>query len=182
MKSNSVSKLYPKLSALAIATGLFFTAGSSVAFASDDGKKAYEANCQACHQPNGKGLPGAFPPLAGNPNVTNDKLHVVRTILKGASGPLEVNGQKYNAVMPPMQHISDDDIADIANYVLSSWGNKGAEVTEDEVEEVRVELGLKDRAEGQPHQGATAAEVSYKGAPSTVSGGKMMRTPGASRH
>jgi len=179
MKSNSVSKLYPKLSALAIATGLFLTAGSSVASASDDGKKAYEANCQACHQPNGQGLAGAFPPLAGNPNVTNDKLHVVRTILKGASGPLEVNGQKYNAVMPPMQHISDDDIADIANYVLSSWGNKGAEVTEDEVEEVRVELGLKDRAEGQPHQGSTAAEVSYKGAPSTVSGGKMMRTPGA---
>ncbi|GAB3297133.1 cytochrome D1 domain-containing protein [Pseudidiomarina andamanensis] len=179
MKPNSVSKLYPKLSALAIATGLFLTAGSSVASASDDGKKAYEANCQACHQPNGQGLAGAFPPLAGNPNVTNDKLHVVRTILKGASGPLEVNGQKYNAVMPPMQHISDDDIADIANYVLASWGNKGGKVTEDEVEQVRVKLGLKDRAEGQPHQGSTVAEVSYKGAPSTVSGGKMMRTPGA---
>lgn len=179
MKPNSVSKLYPKLSALAIATGLFLTAGSSVASASDDGKKAYEANCQACHQPNGQGLAGAFPPLAGNPNVTNDKLHVVRTILKGASGPLEVNGQKYNAVMPPMQHISDDDIADIANYVLASWGNKGGKVTEDEVEQVRVKLGLKDRAEGQPHQGSTAAEVNYKGAPSTVSGGKMMRTPGA---
>jgi nitrite reductase (NO-forming)/hydroxylamine reductase len=171
--------LYPKLSTLAVVTGLLLTAGSSVAVASDDGKKAYEANCQACHQPNGQGLPGAFPPLAGNPHVVDDKLHVVRTILKGMSGPLEVNGQKYNAVMPPMQHISDEDIADIANYVLSSWGNKGGEVTEDEVEQVRVDLGLKDRAEGQPHQGSTVAEVAYKGAPSAVSGGKMVKTPGA---
>jgi len=179
MKPSTITKLYPKLSTLAVVTGLVLTAGSSVAVASDDGKKAYEANCQACHQPNGQGLPGAFPPLAGNPNVNADKLHVVRTVLKGASGPLEVNGQKYNAVMPPMQHISDEDIADIANYVLSSWGNKGGEVTEDDVEQVRVELGLKDRAEGQPHQGSTAAEVSYKGAPSAVSGGKMVKTPGA---
>ncbi|CUA85405.1 cytochrome D1 domain-containing protein [Pseudidiomarina woesei] len=179
MKTKVVTKLYPKLSILAAATGLLLTAVSPVASASDDGKKAYEANCQACHQPNGKGLAGAFPPLASNPNVTSDKLHVVRTILKGMSGPLEVNGQKYNAVMPPMQHISDEDIADIANYVLSSWGNKGGKVTEEEVEDVRVELGLKDRAAGQPHQGSTVAEVSYKGAPSAVTGGKMMKTPGA---
>jgi len=179
MKPSTITKFYPKLSTLAVVTGLLLTAGSSVAVASDDGKKAYEANCQACHQPNGQGLPGAFPPLAGNPHVVDDKLHVVRTILKGMSGPLEVNGQKYNAVMPLMQHISDEDIADIANYVLSSWGNKGGEVTEDEVEQVRVDLGLKDRAEGQPHQGSTVAEVAYKGAPSAVSGGKMVKTPGA---
>jgi len=179
MKTKVVAKLYPKISILAAATGLLFATASPIAAASDDGKKAYEANCQACHQPNGQGLAGAFPPLANNPNVTADKLHVVRTILKGMSGPLEVNGQKYNAVMPPMQHISDEDIADISNYVLSSWGNKGGKVSEDEVENVRVELGLKDRAAGQPHQGSTAAEIAYKGAPSAVSGGKMMRTPGA---
>lgn len=184
MKTNDVSKpylhkLFPKLSLLVAASGLLVATASPVALASDDGKKAYEANCQACHQPNGQGLAGAFPPLAGNPHVTDDKLHVVRTILKGMSGPLEVNGQKYNAVMPPMQHISDEDIADITNYVLSSWGNKGGKVSEDEVEDVRVELGLKDRSAGQPHQGSTVAEVAYKGAPSAVTGGKMMRTPGA---
>lgn len=184
MKTNEISKpylhkLFPKLSLLVAASGLLVATASPVALASDDGKKAYEANCQACHQPNGQGLAGAFPPLAGNPHVTDDKLHVVRTILKGMSGPLEVNGQKYNAVMPPMQHISDEDIADITNYVLSSWGNKGGKVSEDEVEDLRVELGLKDRSAGQPHQGSTVAEVAYKGAPSAVTGGKMMRTPGA---
>src|SRR5690554_3005454 len=184
MKTNEISKpylhkLFPKLSLLVAASGLLVATASPVALASDDGKKAYEANCQACHQPNGQGLAGAFPPLAGNPHVTADKLHVVLTILKGMSGPLEVNGQKYNAVMPPMQHISDEDIADISNYVLSSWGYKGGKVIEDEVETVRVELGRKDRAAGQPHQGSTAAEIAYKGAPSAVSGGKMMRTPGA---
>ncbi|WP_313933316.1 cytochrome D1 domain-containing protein [Pseudidiomarina fusca] len=172
-------KLFPKVSLMAATIGLMFFASSSPVLADDDGKKAYETNCQACHQATGKGLAGAFPPLAGNPHVTGDKLHVVRTVLKGMTGPLEVNGQKYNAVMPPMQHISDEEIADIANYVLNSWGNKGAKVTEQEVENVRVELGLKDRAEGQPHSGSTAAEVGYKGAPSPIAGGKMMKTAGA---
>ena len=175
-----MSKNFPKLSLLAASVGLFFiTANSTTALASDDGKKAYEANCQACHQPTGQGLAGAFPPLAGNPHVTADKLHVVRTVLKGMSGPLEVNGKKYNAMMPPMQHLSDDAIADLSTYVLNSWGNKGGKVSSEEVEAVRVELGLKDRAAGQPHAEATAAEVKYKGAPTAITGGKQVVSPGA---
>ena len=174
-------KSFPhKLSLLAASVGLFFlTANSSTALASDDGKKAYEANCQACHQPTGKGLPGAFPPLAGNPNISADKLHVVRTVLQGMTGPLEVNGSKFNAVMPSMQHLSDDDIADLSTYVLNSWGNNGGKVSSDEVEAVRVELGLKDRAGGKPHSDATVAEVKYKGAPTAMTGGKQVVSPGA---
>ncbi len=169
-----------KLSLLAASVGLFFlTANSPTALASDDGKKAYEANCQACHQPTGKGLPGAFPPLAGNPNISADKLHVVRTVLQGMTGPLEVNGNKFNAVMPSMQHLSDDDIADLSTYVLNSWGNNGGKISSDEVEAVRVELGLKDRAGGKPHSDATVAEVKYKGAPTAMTGGKQVVSPGA---
>ena len=71
MKTNEISKpylhkLFPKLSLLVAASGLLVATASPVALASDDGKKAYEANCQACHQPNGQGLAGALPPLAGN--------------------------------------------------------------------------------------------------------------------
>ncbi|WP_127346372.1 cytochrome D1 domain-containing protein [Pseudidiomarina mangrovi] len=174
-------KSFPhKLSLLAASVGLFFlTANSSTALASDDGKKAYEANCQACHQPTGKGLPGAFPPLAGNPNISADKLHVVRTVLQGMTGPLEVNGSKFNAVMPSMQHLSDDDIAELSTYVLNSWGNNGGKISSDEVEAVRVELGLKDRAGGKPHSDATVAEVKYKGAPTAMTGGKQVVSPGA---
>lgn len=165
-----------KLSLVSSALALMlFT--SNTAQASDDGKKAYEANCQACHQPTGQGLAGAFPPLADNPNLK--PTYVVETILKGKSGPLEVKGQKYNAVMPPMQHLSDEDITDIANYVLSSWGNDLGKVSEDDVKKVRSGAGLGDRSAGKPHAEATAAEVAYKGAPSTVDGSKMVVTPGA---
>lgn len=170
-KSLSV-KLSLVSSALAI---MLFT--SNTAQASDDGKKAYEANCQACHQPTGQGLAGAFPPLADNPNLT--PAYVIETILKGKSGPIEVKGQKYNAVMPPMQHLSDEDIKDISNYVLNSWGNKVGEVSEDDVKKVRSGAGLGDRSGGKPHSEATAAEVGYKGAPSAVKDAKMVVTPGA---
>lgn len=173
-------KNFPKLSLLAASVGLFFiTVNSPTALASDDGKKAYEANCQACHQPTGKGFVGAFPPLVGNPHIDADKLHVVRTVLQGMSGPLEVNGSKYNGVMPQMHHLSDDEIADLSTYVLNSWGNKGGKISSDEVEAVRVELGLKDRASGQPHSDATVAEVKYKGAPTAITGGKQVVSPGA---
>jgi len=144
-----------------------------------DGEEAYAKNCQSCHQANGTGLAGAFPPLANNPHLADDKMHVVRTVLKGMSGPLEVNGNKYNAMMPPMQHLSDDEIAAIANHVLSSWGNDFGSVSVADVDAMRVELGLKDRAAGKPHAEATAAEMQYKGAPTAMKGGKQVVTPGA---
>ncbi|RUO63509.1 cytochrome D1 domain-containing protein [Pseudidiomarina insulisalsae] len=147
--------------------------------AAQEGQQAYAKNCQACHQPTGKGLPGAFPPLADNPNVNGEPVYVAETILQGKSGLLEVNGQTYNAVMPPMQHLDNDTVAAITNYVMSSWGNSGPSLSAEDVEDVRVRLGMKDRAAGQPHGDATVAEVKYRGAPSAVEGGKQVVTPGA---
>lgn len=173
------TKLF-KCSVLAASLGLLFVAlPSPSALASEDGKKAYEANCQACHQANGQGLKGAFPPLANNPHISADKLHVVRTVLQGMSGPLTVNELQFNGMMPPMQHLKDEEIAAISTYVLNSWGNQAGKVSEDEVETIRVALGLQDRAGGQPHADATVAEVKYKGAPSTIKEGKQVVTPGA---
>ncbi|MGQ4277093.1 cytochrome D1 domain-containing protein [Pseudidiomarina sp. E22-M8] len=149
------------------------------AVADESGKEAYAKHCQACHQLTGTGLPGAFPPLADNPNVNNNPEYVIATILQGKSGPLEVNGKTYNAVMPPMQHLSDDTVAAITNYVLSSWDNSGTEVDDDDVEAVRAKSGQGDRSAGNPHSEATAAELSYKGAPSAVKGGKQVVSPGA---
>jgi len=82
-------------------------------------------------------------------------------------------------MMPPMQHLSDDEIAAIANHVLSSWGNDFGSVSVADVDAMRVELGLKDRAAGKPHAEATAAEMQYKGAPTAMKGGKQVVTPGA---
>ena len=167
----------PKLSMMSVAISATFMLVTPAT--AQDGEEAYAKNCQSCHQANGTGLAGAFPPLANNPHLADDKLHVVRTVLKGMSGPLEVNGNKYNAMMPPMQHLSDDEIAAIANHVLSSWGNDFGSVSVADVDAMRVELGLKDRAAGKPHAEATAAEMQYKGAPTAMKGGKQVVTPGA---
>jgi len=132
------------------------------------GKGIYEANCGACHQPNGKGLTGAFPPLAGSDFLQGKREDVLAVALFGLSGPITVNDVEYNAVMPSMGHLKDEDLAAALTYVFNSWGNSYAAVSASEVAELRTKLGQQDRAAGQPHQGATESEMRYQGAPSTI--------------
>ena len=132
------------------------------------GKGIYEANCGACHQPNGKGLPGAFPPLAESDFLQGEREDVLAVALFGLSGPITVNGQEYNGVMPSMGHLKDEDLAAALTYVLNSWGNSYAAVTPSEVAALRTKLGHEDRAEGQRHTGATEGELRYRGTPSAV--------------
>ncbi|MDX1569434.1 MAG: cytochrome c, partial [Xanthomonadales bacterium] len=134
-----------------------------------DGQALYQAHCSGCHQPNGQGLPGAFPPLAGADYLLEDQGRAIDTVLGGMSGPITVNGQTYNAVMPPMSHLSDAEIAAILSYVYGAWGNDGDAIAAAEVASARA--GGKaptDRAAGQPHPDTPASEMSYKGAPSAV--------------
>ncbi len=103
------------------------------------GKQLFEASCSACHQSTGEGVPGAFPPLKGNAAVDNDDptLHL-HTILHGAHG-VTIGGVKYSSVMPPFEgQLSDIDIADIANYERTSWGNHAKPVTPADVAKVRA--------------------------------------------
>ena len=134
------------------------------------GEKVYLANCAACHQPNGKGLTGAFPPLAGSDYLQGDRRDVLGAAMFGLSGPITVNGVEYNGVMPSLGHLPDDDLAAALTYVLSSWGNDGAAVSVAEVAALRVELGQQDRAAGERHKGATEGELKYRGAPSAIAG------------
>ena len=86
------------------------------------GQLLYEDLCLRCHMPNGKGVPGAFPPLA-NSDYLNDIAATIRIIKYGGiKEDLVVNGVTYNGYMES-QGLSDDEIADVANYVLNSWGN-----------------------------------------------------------
>lgn len=85
--------------------------------AAADGKALFAKHCQACHQAGGKGLSGVFPPLAGNPNLVDQPQRIIDAVLKGKSGALEVNGVTYNGFMPPMNYLSNDDVAAIANYI-----------------------------------------------------------------
>jgi mono/diheme cytochrome c family protein len=71
------------------------------------GKAVYDVACLACHQADGKGLPGAFPPLAGSDYLLGDKNRAVGVVVRGLQGEVVVNGIKYNSVMPAMTQLSD---------------------------------------------------------------------------
>jgi nitrite reductase (NO-forming) / hydroxylamine reductase len=139
------------------------------------GEAAYLAHCAACHQPNGMGLPGAFPPVAGSDFLTtNDKPKVIASILQGMSGKLLVNGVEYNNVMPAMSHISDADIAHIVNYIYNSWGNPGGMIAEKDVAASRTALAVStDPAQGSRHPGTKEAEMKYQAGASAVPAGQV---------
>jgi len=96
------------------------------------------AVCAACHQQNGEGLPGAFPPLAGSEWVTGDPKITIAIVLRGLQGPITVKGQSYNGAMVPWAALSDAQIASVVTYVRSSWGNTASAVTATDVAAVRA--------------------------------------------
>ena len=97
------------------------------------GQALFAGTCSTCHQANGEGLEGVFPPLAKSSYIAQDPKRMVDVILHGLSGPVTVNGKEYNSVMPPMTQLTDDEIANISTYVLNSWGNPGGRVDKAEV-------------------------------------------------
>jgi nitrite reductase (NO-forming) len=107
-------------------------------FDAERGTQLYATHCGACHQVNGMGLPGAFPPLVKNAAVLDaDPTKQLRAILHGLSGAV-IDGVAYATPMPPFgQTLSDADVADIANHERTSWGNKGKLVTAEQVQAQR---------------------------------------------
>lgn len=101
------------------------------------GRVTYTANCAACHQPEGKGIPNAFPPLVKS-DYLNDKTKAISAVKNGLSGDIVVNGEKYNGVMPALG-LSDEDIANVLTYVYSSWGNGKKVVSPAEVKALKAE-------------------------------------------
>jgi mono/diheme cytochrome c family protein len=100
------------------------------------GKFVYQKTCIVCHEADGKGVQGAFPPLAGSDYLLADKYRAIRQVIKGSSAKITVNGTDYNGVMPP-QNLNDSDIAHVLNYVYHSFGNVGFTVSSSEVKLVR---------------------------------------------
>ena len=114
--------------------------------------------CYTCHQPNGKGIPGQFPPLAGSDWVLGDKERLIKISIHGLMGEIVVNGVKYNNVMAPPGippgSLTDEQISDVLTYIRNEWGNSAAAVSPSEVASVRSTV--QDRA---PMQMWTAAEL-----------------------
>ena len=101
------------------------------------GQRTYNNVCAACHQPSGKGVEGAFPPLAGSDYLNADKARAVAIVTHGLTGKITVNGKAYNSQMPQL-NLSDEDVANALTYVYNSWGNAGHEVTPAEVAKARA--------------------------------------------
>ncbi|MBX5482842.1 MAG: nitrite reductase, copper-containing [Myxococcaceae bacterium] len=102
------------------------------------GRKTFTTTCAACHQANGQGIPGGIPPLAKSDFLMADKRRSIEIVTGGLSGPVMVNGQRYNSVMPPITYLSDAEVANVLTYVRNAFGNKGDPVTPEEVSEVRA--------------------------------------------
>ena len=104
-----------------------------------DGKTVFSTTCAACHQATGEGVPGVYPPLAGSEWATGDEAKVVRILLHGVTGPIEVAGETFNSMMPPWgATLKDADIAAVLTYVRSNWGNKGAPISAAKVASIRA--------------------------------------------
>jgi nitrite reductase (NO-forming) len=96
------------------------------------GRRVYAQACAACHQPDGEGIPGVFPPLAAADYLNEDERRAIRIVINGLSGPITVNGVEYNSVMPAVD-LSDEEVANVLTYVYSQWGNSGAVITPEQV-------------------------------------------------
>jgi nitrite reductase (NO-forming) len=110
------------------------------------GAIVYKTNCAACHQPNGTGIPNAFPPLAKSDFLNSDKIRAIKTVTGGLQGKLKVNGNEYNGVMPAW-NLTDEEIANVLTFVYNSWDNSGKEVTPEEVKKNKVKINGALRAE-----------------------------------
>lgn len=104
----------------------------------EKGKRIYAQTCFACHQAEGQGLPGVFPPLAKSDFLMADKARAIRGVIKGQTGEMIVNGQKFNGVMPPVM-LTDEQIAHVLTFVRNAWGNSGDIVTVEEVQRIHAE-------------------------------------------
>lgn len=111
------------------------------------GKRLYTANCVACHQPTGQGVAGQFPTLVGSEWVLSGDWHgdnhLVKILLHGLQGPIQVKGETYNGAMPPWKQLKDEQIAMILTYIRNEWGNSAPPILAEQVAKVREETAAK---------------------------------------
>lgn len=100
------------------------------------GEAVYKQSCIACHMADGGGAPPMNPPLIATSFIKGDKATLIGIVLKGMNGQ-PVDGQKYHNVMPPLDMLSNRQIADVLTYVRNNFGNKESAIDSVEVEVVR---------------------------------------------
>ena len=131
----------------------------------DRGKKVFSANCATCHQANGLGVTGQYPPLAGSEYVNGGTRRLGMIVLKGLQGPLTVKGQAFGtAVMQPWDKtLTDAKIADVLTYVRQEWGNKGGPVSTAQITGLRKELASHPDSFTEPDLKAVPEDAELPG-------------------
>ena len=124
--------------------------GTSPVQAHTEGVALYMQHCSMCHQPDGKGITGFFPPLADNPRVNSDDPKAIqkylRRVIFGYHGGLIVNNQMYSGRMPPIGYVgrlNDSELLNLINYQRSAWGSNARPITFSELAKARKAGSLK---------------------------------------
>jgi mono/diheme cytochrome c family protein len=115
------------------------------------GRRLYVQNCAQCHQANGQGVPGAFPPLVNSDWVTGSDERLIKVLLHGLQGPIEVAGNTYNGVMPAFGlgspfNWNDQRISQVLTFIRAEWGNAAEPISPERVTEVRTAVGARAAA------------------------------------
>ncbi len=109
-----------------------------------DGAAIFARTCSACHQPTGLGVAGVYPPLAGSPWVVRDPSTAARIVLLGIQGPIEVQGRRYDSLMPTWRAaLRDDEIAAVLTYVRSHFGNDAPPIDTAAVASLRAQYASR---------------------------------------
>ncbi|MBF0432150.1 MAG: cytochrome c [Fibrobacteria bacterium] len=110
-----------------------------------DGANMYVMFCARCHQLDGKGIPGTYPPIYNSDYLMEDRERSIRILIYGQEGEITVNGEKYNGTMKPPEYpdLYDNEIAAILTYVRNNMGNSGDSVSTEEVTEIRKKYAPK---------------------------------------
>ncbi len=105
-------------------------------------------SCRSCHQGNGQGIPGAIPPLAGSDWVVGNPARVKRIVLHGLQGPIAVNGETYNSVMPSFASYNDQQLAAVLTFIRTNaaWGNRAEPISPESVAATRAATRNRTKA------------------------------------
>ncbi|HEY8932896.1 MAG TPA: cytochrome c [Rariglobus sp.] len=117
------------------------------------GKKSFLQTCAACHQASGMGVAGTYPPLNGSEWVNGSEERVIRILLHGLNGAVEVEGKTFNGAMPAFGKVTgggynwnEEKISQVLTYIRQEWGNKSAPISKDKVAEILA----KEKARAKP--------------------------------
>jgi mono/diheme cytochrome c family protein len=115
----------------------------------ETGRETFATLCAACHQPNGTGMAKLAPPLAGSEWVAGPPERLVRILLHGLSGPVQVNGEPWNLAMPALGVtglLDDEKISGVLSYIRRAWGNTGSLIEPALVASIRRETAARTLA------------------------------------